>query len=48
MSDVERYWDALRAKWPTPQPAFKDMDRARQEAVLQSINILLAVLHSNP
>jgi hypothetical protein len=44
MSDVEKYWDALRAKWPRPVPAFKDLHPMHQQQVIMSINLLLEVL----
>lgn len=44
MSDVEKYWDALRAKWSRPVPAFKDLHPMHQQQVVMSINLLLEVL----
>ncbi len=44
MSEVEKYWDAVRAKWPTPQPAWKDLHPMQQQQVIMSINMLLEVL----
>jgi len=44
MSDVERYWNAIRAKWPNPTPEWKDLDPQRQMMIMQSINLLLQVL----
>jgi len=44
MSDVEKYWDAIRAKCDKPQPAWHDLDPQRQMMIIQSINMLISVL----
>jgi len=43
-SDVERYWDSIRAKWPTPQPDWNQLDPNRQQQIMHSINLMLAAL----
>jgi hypothetical protein len=44
MSDVEKYWDAIRAKWPTPQPSWHELDPQKQIMIIQSLNMLIAVM----
>ena len=44
MSDVEKYWDAIRAKWPTPQPEWSKLDPQRQMMIIQSINLLIGAM----
>ena len=46
MSDVEKYWEAVRGKWPSPLPAFNQLSMQEQMMVIQSINILLQVLNN--
>lgn len=45
MSDVEKFWEALRAKWPEPTPAFNEMHPMHQQQVVYGINLILGVLH---
>ena len=45
MSDIEIYWDAIRKKWPTPQPAFHDLEPIAQSMIIQSVNLLTQVLN---
>ena len=45
MSDVEQYWEAIRKKWKTPLPEWKDLGMQRQQMVIHSINIMLQVLY---
>lgn len=45
MSDVERYYNAIRAKWPEPLPDWHNLGIQRQQMVIQSINILIHALH---
>lgn len=44
MSDVEKFWDALRAKWPHPVPRFNELPVDLQEGVIIGINCILRVL----
>ncbi len=44
MSDVEKYWDAIRAKWPTPQPSWHELAPQKQIMIIQSLNMLIAVM----
>jgi hypothetical protein len=46
MSDVEVYWQAIRKKTPKPLPEFKDLNINHQHMIIQSINLLLAVIDS--
>lgn len=47
MSDVERYWEAIRKKWPSPTPSYQQLDPMEQHMLIQSINIVLQLLHNN-
>lgn len=47
MSDVEKYWEAIRAKWPSPVPTWQHLGPQDQMMVLQSINILINILNNN-
>ena len=46
MSDVERYWDAVRAKWAGPSKSYKELTLQQQHEIIHSINLLLNVLHA--
>jgi hypothetical protein len=46
MSDVERYWEAIRKKWPTPTPSYRELDPMEQMMLVQSINIVLQILNN--
>ncbi len=37
MNDVERYWEAIRKKWPTPTPSYHELDPMEQMMLVQSI-----------
>lgn len=45
MSDVEIYWNAIAGKMGDRR-AWSDLSHNEQIAVVQSINLLLAVLHN--
>ena len=47
MSDVEKYWEAIIAKWPSPVVAWHHLGPQDQMMVLQSINILINILNNN-
>lgn len=44
MSDVEQFWDALRAKWPHPTVEFKHLPREVQDHLIMGINMILSCL----
>ena len=44
MSDVETYWNAIATKANDPRQ-WKDLTGQQQMAIVQSINLLLAVLN---
>lgn len=44
MSDVEKYYEAIRKKWPTPTKPWEQLGVNEQLLVMQSINMLLQVL----
>lgn len=46
MSDVERYWEAMRKKWSHPLPSYHQLDPIEQAMLIQSINTLLQVLNN--
>lgn len=46
MSDVEKYWEAIRKKWPTPTPSYHQLDPMEQMMLVQSINIVLQILNN--
>lgn len=47
MSDVEKFWEAIRRKWPTPQPSFHQLDPMEQMMLVQAINIILQILNNH-
>jgi len=47
MSDVEKYWEAVRGKWPSSLPDFNKLPLQEQMMVIQSINLLLQVLNNH-
>lgn len=44
MSDVEKYWDKI-SKAHGDTRTWNELSRQQQDAVIQSVNILLAVLN---
>lgn len=46
MSDVEAYWDAIRAKWGGPTKSYKELSIQHQYEIIHSINLLLSILHA--
>ena len=46
MSDVEKYWEAIRAKWDGPTKPYKELTLEQQHQIIFSINLLLDVLHA--
>jgi len=46
MSEVEKYCEAIRKKWPTPTPSYHHLDPMEQMMLVQSINILLQILNN--
>jgi hypothetical protein len=44
MSDVEKYYEAVRKKWPTPTKPWAQLSVEQQQMVVHSINLLLHVL----
>ena len=46
MSDVEKYWEAIRAKWDGPTKPYKELTLEQQHQIVFSINLLLGVLHA--
>ena len=46
MSDVERYWEAIRKKWSHPLPSYQQLDPMEQMMLVQSVNILLQILNN--
>ena len=47
MSDVERFWEAIRKKWPTPQPSFHQLDPMEQMMLIDCTNIILQILNNH-
>jgi hypothetical protein len=47
MNEVERYWEAIRKKWPHPVPNYHQLDPLEQHMLVQSINILLQILNNH-
>jgi hypothetical protein len=47
MTDVEKFWEAIRNKWPTPQPSFRQLDGMEQMMLVQAVNIVLQVLNNH-
>lgn len=45
MSEIEIYWQAIRKKSPRPLPEFKNLEPMHQHMVIQSVNLLLAVIN---
>jgi len=45
MSDVEKFYEAARKKFPGA-PAWRHLDPFQQMTVIQGINLILGVLHS--
>lgn len=44
MSDVEKYWDKISKAYGDNR-TWNELNRQQQDAVIQSVNILLAVLN---
>jgi hypothetical protein len=44
MSDVEKYWEAIRKKWNKPTKPWSELTFEQQHFVIQSINMLILVL----
>ena len=44
MSDVEKYYEAIRKKWPTPTKPWEQLNAEQQHLVTLSINMMLHVL----
>lgn len=45
MTDTEKYWEAIRAKWPQPTKSWHELHPIHQQMIMQSINQLLEVLY---
>lgn len=45
MSDVERFWNAAIKHFNTNTPTWHELNPQAQHAVLNSINVLLAVIY---
>ena len=45
ISEVEQYWNRTRAKFNVTTP-WNELDPVRQNAVIESVNLLLMVLHN--
>jgi len=42
MSDVERFWDALRPKWTnTPQGSWHELSPEKQMIIIQALNMMI-------
>jgi len=48
MSDVEKFWEALRAKWGAPTRPFNQLDPMEQMMLIQSINQMIQLLNTPP
>lgn len=44
MSDVEKYWEAIRSKCSPTVPPWNELDPQAQHAIILSINQLISVL----
>jgi hypothetical protein len=44
MSDVEKYYEAIRKKWHSPTKPWAEISLEQQQMVIHSINMLLHVL----
>jgi hypothetical protein len=44
MSDVEKYYEAIRKKWPTPTKPWAELSFEEQQLIVISVNIMLHVL----
>lgn len=44
MSDVEKYYEAIRKKWPNPTKPWEQLTAEQQHMVVLSINLMLHVL----
>jgi len=44
MSEVERFWDAIRAKWPQPQPSWHELHPQKQMMIIQALNTMIQVM----
>ena len=47
MSEVEKYWEAIRSKTNDPR-SWNDLHMQEQMLVIQSINLLLMVMNNRP
>jgi hypothetical protein len=48
MSDVEKFWEALRSKWGAPTRSFSQLDPMQQMMLIQSINQMIQLLNTPP
>jgi hypothetical protein len=44
MSDVEKFYAALCAKWPNPMPPWNELDPGKQQHFIAGINAILGVM----
>jgi hypothetical protein len=45
MSDVERFWDALRPKWTnTPQKSWHELSPQKQMMIMQALQIMIQAM----
>lgn len=43
-SEVEIFYDAVRAKWPNPTKPWNELTQMEQIHIIQGINMILSVL----
>jgi hypothetical protein len=44
MSDVEKYYEAIRKKWPRPTKPWAELSVEQQQMLVYSINLLIQAL----
>jgi hypothetical protein len=44
MSDVERFYTAVCAKWPSPQPPWNELHPQRQMIIVQSLQLMIQAM----
>lgn len=46
MSDVEKFWEALRPKWTdTPQKPWNELSPQKQHMIMQALQIMIQAMH---
>jgi len=44
MNDVEKFYEAIRPKWPNPTRPWNELNPHEQMILIQAINMILKVL----